>query len=122
MGDSSEEEIIDEYDECPSGRVKDLVHKSHSDPGNRNAAARQVRHHHHHHPLPTGPTTRKCVLTLDGYSYVIGKAQNAFKISSKFISLNNLHKIFNQNCCKHEQDTSINARCTIGQNDCVECF
>lgn len=84
MGDTSEEELIDEYDECPSGRVKDLVHKSHSDPGNRNASARQPRH-----PLPTGPTTRKCVLTLDGYSYVIGKKylfiQNRMTFYTKYL-------------------------------------
>jgi hypothetical protein len=68
MGDSSDDE--QEYESNQSGG-KDLVHKSHSDPGklvgNRNAA-RPPRY-----PLPTGPATRKCVLTLDGYSYVIGK-------------------------------------------------
>lgn len=78
MGDSSEDEIIDEYDECPSGagggsgcRVKDLVHKSHSDPGKGGSGANRVVTRYP--VLPTGPQTRKCVLTLDGYSYVIGK-------------------------------------------------
>jgi hypothetical protein len=69
MGDSSEDEQIDdEYDESPSGLSKDLVHKTHSDPG-KGSANRPPRC-----PiLPSGPQTRKCVLTLDGYSYVIGK-------------------------------------------------
>jgi hypothetical protein len=68
MGDSSEDEQIDdEYDDIPSELSKELVHKSHSDPG-KGSANRPPRC-----PLPSGPTTRKCVLTLDGYSYVIGK-------------------------------------------------
>lgn len=62
-----------------SGRPKDLVHKCPSDPGKVVAAAagnavaggkplysRSLRY-------PSGSTTRKCVLTLDGYSYVIGE-------------------------------------------------
>lgn len=72
MGDSSEDEQIDEYDECGgSERLKDLVHKSHSDPGKVTGRPPAPSRY----PiLPTGPTTRKCVLTLDGYSYVIGKS------------------------------------------------
>lgn len=69
MGDSSDDEL--EHDTTPGGKVKDLVHKCHSDPGkilaNRNAA-RTARH-----PSSSTGATRKCVLTLDGYSYVIGK-------------------------------------------------
>jgi hypothetical protein len=45
------------------GRTKDLVHKCHSDPG-KVQAQRQNRQ-------VVAP--RKCLLTLDGYSYVIGK-------------------------------------------------
>lgn len=75
MGDSSDDES--EPDINQSGKAKDLVHKCHSDPGkivaSRNVS-RTVRY-----PLATGGATRKCVLTLDGYSYVIGK--------TKFISL-----------------------------------
>jgi len=44
-------------------RTKDLVHKCHSDPG-KVQAQRQCRQ-------VVAP--RKCLLTLDGYSYVIGK-------------------------------------------------
>ncbi|GBP27899.1 hypothetical protein EVAR_14088_1 [Eumeta japonica] len=45
---------------------KELVHKCHSDPGGGRALGAQ-RHRSH------SGTTRKCVLTLDGYSYVIAK-------------------------------------------------
>lgn len=56
-------------------RAKDLVHKCHSDPGGGRALVpagavappRPVRHR------STGGSARRCVLTLDGYSYVIGE-------------------------------------------------
>lgn len=49
---------------------KELVHKCHSDPGGGRAlgaAPRTLRHR------SASGAPRKCVLTLDGYSYVIGK-------------------------------------------------
>lgn len=60
-------------------RTKDVVHKCHSDPGGGRALVsagagagtgappRPVRHR------STGGSARRCVLTLDGYSYVIGE-------------------------------------------------
>ncbi|XP_077296026.1 dual specificity calcium/calmodulin-dependent 3',5'-cyclic nucleotide phosphodiesterase 1A-like isoform X8 [Arctopsyche grandis] len=49
-------------------RGKDPVHKCHSDPGGgRSEGARALRQHR----PPAAPNARKCVLTLDGYSYVI---------------------------------------------------
>ncbi|GAB0089224.1 mucin-5AC isoform X1 [Sergentomyia squamirostris] len=76
--ESANDSVEDSQDDDrePSGR-KDLVHKCNSDPGGDrtggapltslgSALSRSLRHH-------TGTVTRKCVLTLDGYSYVIGE-------------------------------------------------
>ncbi|XP_070505157.1 dual specificity calcium/calmodulin-dependent 3',5'-cyclic nucleotide phosphodiesterase 1A-like isoform X3 [Chironomus tepperi] len=76
MGDSSDDE--QEYGNGQSdsgGAGKDLVHKCVSDPGkivgNRGQALATRPPRHPTSILPSGPATRKCVLTLDGYSYVI---------------------------------------------------
>ena len=70
MGESSDDEP--ERDINQSVKSKDLVHKCHSDPGKvvgkRTTFTRSVRYP----SVNVGPT-RKCVLTLDGYSYVIGE-------------------------------------------------
>lgn len=70
--------FIDNQMNCHSNisRTKDLVHKCQSDPGGRSSMRSQINR------LPRYPasgasnittTTRRCVLTLDGYNYVIGK-------------------------------------------------
>ncbi|CAG9797672.1 unnamed protein product [Chironomus riparius] len=76
MGDSSDDE--QEYGNGQSdsgGAGKDLVHKTVSDPGkivgNRGQVLATRPPRHPTSILPSGPATRKCVLTLDGYSYVI---------------------------------------------------
>ena len=74
---------------CSGG--KDVVHKCHSDPGSAAAEreegeedlhgsvarGRRTRVKSSSRHCPTGPSSRKCILTLDGYSYVIGKLQHA---------------------------------------------
>lgn len=52
------------------GGDKELVHKCHSDPGGGRALGAAPRVHRHR---SASGAPRKCVLTLDGYSYVIGK-------------------------------------------------
>lgn len=71
----------DDENEClnKSERAKDLVHKCPSDPGKilaerNNAKQSRAAFQNPANLQPsTSATTRKCVLTLDGYSYVIGK-------------------------------------------------
>ncbi|CAH2223712.1 jg3733 [Pararge aegeria aegeria] len=48
---------------------KELVHKCHSDPGGGRALGADPRTQRHR---SVSGALRKCVLTLDGYSYVIG--------------------------------------------------
>ncbi|XP_025152402.1 calcium/calmodulin-dependent 3',5'-cyclic nucleotide phosphodiesterase 1A isoform X7 [Harpegnathos saltator] len=52
---------------------KDPVQKCHSDPGAAGASCSPSKRISRRHVpcIPTSPNTRKCVLTLDGYSYVI---------------------------------------------------
>lgn len=75
MGDSGDEDIK-ECDFSKVGREKDIVHKCNSDPGHlvvgvgverTNPFSASLRY-----PSKAG-TTRKCLLNMDGYSYVIGK-------------------------------------------------
>ncbi|XP_037040128.1 calcium/calmodulin-dependent 3',5'-cyclic nucleotide phosphodiesterase 1-like isoform X4 [Bradysia coprophila] len=70
MGDS-DEDSSDESIDCigTAVRPKDLVHKCPSDPGHHGVVPKTL--HTRSVRYPSGATTRKCVLTLDGYSYVI---------------------------------------------------
>lgn len=62
-----------------SRQNKDPVQKCHSDPGAASASedasyagCKRISRRHVHNAVGS-PATRKCVLTLDGYSYVIGE-------------------------------------------------
>lgn len=57
---------------------KELVHKCHSDPGGGRALGANPRTHRHR---SASGAAKKCVLTLDGYSYVIGKCVVFFPVS-----------------------------------------
>lgn len=84
MGDSDEDSSDESICIGTGVRPKDLVHKCPSDPGHgvipkgsKTLHTRSVRY-------PSGATTRKCVLTLDGYSYVIGERQFIFYLFCDF--------------------------------------
>lgn len=66
------------------GQEKEAVHKCHSDPGGGVPPAgpsRRLR-------SISGHPSRKCVLTLDGYSYVIGETENVFDANrNKYITI-----------------------------------
>ena len=88
---------------------KDPVHKCHSDPGqnvtpkntnlcckNKYSTKRNVTTSSNlvNTNVVLPPPTRKCVLTLDGYSYVIGKSK--VKKCFQKLQLYNLYLIKNQ--------------------------
>lgn len=91
MGDSSDDdnEKSSNSNTGNCGRLKDLVHKCPSDPVKSvkdrslklSRAPLQTTASTVTTPisLPPGTTTRKCVLTLDGYSYVIGKRETKLR-------------------------------------------
>lgn len=59
---------------------KELVHKCHSDPGGGRALGAAPRTQRYR---STSGVARKCVLTLDGYSYVIGELTYQLSLTSR---------------------------------------